>query len=421
MNLKKILFSIIILCASSQISFGQSSAALKKQREKIEIEIASLNKELAAKTREKMLSQKEVNALSRQLTLREEKITIINKELSNLSTQINSNTKTVNTLKDELQKMRDDYEKMIMFAFRNKNGYNKMMFIFASKDFNQAFKRVKYLQQFTDARKIKVAEIEGVKKEIELKIAQLEADRKTQKDLLGDQQKERNIIAKDRAEHQGQLSQIVKEERSVKGELSKKQQEKRRIDSQIKAAIAREIAEERRKAEEERKRKAEIEAKRTGKTIAEAEKTIPRKTDSEILRSTPEAARLSADFQSNRGRLPWPVAQGNIVRAYGRVSVEGVTMDQPDVAIRTADNAAVKSVFEGEVVQVLGEIVVIKHGEYFSFYSNLGSVSVRKGQKVTRGQQIGTAGRDEDLGYSVVNFGLAQGLREFEPSSWLAR
>lgn len=421
MNLRKILFSIIILCASTQISFGQSSVALKKQREKIEAEIAALNKELAAKTQQKMLSQKEVNALSRQLTLREDKITIINKELSNLSAQINTNTKTVSALKDELQKMRDDYEKMVMFAFRNSNSYNKMMFIFASKDFNQAFKRIKYLQQFTDARKIKVAEIEGVKKEIELKIAQLEADRKTQRELLADQQKERNIIAKDRAEHQGQLSQIVKEERSVKGELSKKQQEKKRIDAQIKAAIDREIAEERRKAEEERKRKAEAEAKRTGKTVAEVEKTIPKKTDSEILRSTPEAARVSADFQSNKGRLPWPVAQGNIIRGYGRRTVENVTVNEPDVAIRTSDNAAVKAVFEGEVVQAFSGIVVLKHGEFFTFYSNLGSVSVRKGQKVSRGQEIGTAGRDEDLGFSVVNFGLQQGQREFDPSSWLAR
>lgn len=421
MNLKKILFSIIIICASTKISFGQSSAVLKKEREKIEAEIAALNKELAAKTREKMLSQKEISALSRQLNLREDKISIISRELNNLSSQISSNTKTVTSLKEELQKMRDDYEKMVLFAFRNKNGYNKMMFIFASKDFNQAFKRVKYLQQFTDARKIKVAEIETVKKEIELKIAQLEADRKMQKDLLADQQKERNIIAQDRAEHQGQLSQIVKEERSVKGELSKKQQQKKRIDMQIKAAIAREIAEERRKEEEARRRKAEEEAKKTGKTVAEVEKKMPKKTDSEILRSTPEAAKLSADFQSNRGRLPWPVSEGNIVRGYGRRSVEGVTVDEPDIAIRTSDNASVKAVFEGQVVQALGGIVVIKHGEYFSFYSNLRSVSVRNGQKVSRGQQIGTADRDEDLGYSVVNFGLQQGQRDFDPSSWLAR
>src|SRR5690606_5939958 len=179
---------------------------------------AALNKELAATTREKILSQREVNALSKQLNLRESKITVINRELGNLSHQINENTKAINTLKAELEKMRKDYEKMVMFAFRNKNAYNKMMFIFASKDFNQAFKRVKYLQQFSDARKIKAAEIESTQKEIELKIARLEADRQTQTALLKEQQKERDIIAKDRAAHANELRQLVKEERSVQSQ-----------------------------------------------------------------------------------------------------------------------------------------------------------------------------------------------------------
>jgi septal ring factor EnvC (AmiA/AmiB activator) len=421
MNFRHILLSIFFVLFCSQLSFGQSSAQLKKQLEKINSEIANLNKELLAKTKEKLLSQKEVSALSRQLNLREEKISVISKEVNNLTSQINKNTKSVNELKAELEKMRKDYEKMIMFAFRNKNGYNKMMFIFASKDFNQAFKRIKYLQQFSDARKTKAAEIEAVKKDIELKIAQMEADRNTQRGLLADQQKEREIIRKDRAQHQSQLNSIVKEERTFKGQLSKKQQEKKKMEALIRAAINREIAEERRRAEAERKRLAEAEAKRTGKTVAEVEKATPKKTDSEILRSTPEAARLSADFKSNRGRLPWPVAQGNIVRNYGSYTVDGITSSAPDVGIRTTDGAGVKAVFEGEVVQAVAGVVVIKHGEYFSFYSNMSSVSVRRGQKVSRGQQIGIADKDPELGYTVVYFGLSQGQNDFNPSPWLAR
>lgn len=421
MNFKYILLSIFFVVFCGQLSFGQSSAQLKKQLEKINIEIANLNKELVAKTREKLLSQKEVTALSKQLSLREEKITVINKEVNNLTTQINQNTKAVNELKAELEKMRKDYEKMILFAFRNRNGYNKMMFIFASKDFNQAFKRIKYLQQFSDARKAKAAEIEKVKKNIELKIAQMESDRQTQRALLADQQKERDIISKDRAAHQSQLNVLVSQERTFKGQLSKKQQEKKKMEALIRAAINREIAEERRRAEAERKRLAEAEAKRTGKTVAEVEKATPKKTDSEILRSTPEAARLSADFKSNRGRLPWPVSQGNIVRNYGSYTVDGITSSAPDIGIRTADGAGVKAVFEGEVVQAVAGVVVIKHGEYFSFYSNMASVSVRRGQKVSRGQQIGVADKDPELGYTVVYFGLSQGQNEFNPAPWLAR
>ncbi|MBL1407982.1 murein hydrolase activator EnvC family protein [Sphingobacterium faecale] len=421
MVFKKILLSVFIIGACVHLSYGQSSAELKKQLEKINADISALNKELSAKTKEKLLSQKEVNALSRQLNLREDKITIINRELNNLSKQINDNTKSVNELKAELEKMRQDYEKMVLFAFRNKNAYNKMMFIFASKDFNQAFKRVKYLQQFTDARKIKAAEIEGVKKEIELKIARLESDRKMQNELLAEQRKEKDVIAKDRSEHQVQLNQLAKEEKSFKGQLSVKQQEKKKMEALIRAAVQREIAEERRKAEAERKRLAEAEAKRTGKTVEEVEKKTPKKTDSEILRSTPEAAKLSADFKSNKGRLPWPVSQGNIVRGFGMRTVEGVSAFEPDIAIRTSSGAAVKAVFDGEIVQAISGVIVVRHGEYFSFYSNLASIVVRRGQKVSRGQQLGTAADDPDLGFPIVNFGLSQGQQEFDPSAWIAR
>lgn len=421
MNFKHILLSIFFIIFCSQVSLGQSSAQLKKQLEKINVEIANLNKELTAKTKEKLLSQKEVTALNQQLNLREQKIAVINKEVNNLTNQINQNTKAVNNLKAELEKMRKDYEKMILFAFRNKNGYNKMMFIFASKDFNQAFKRIKYLQQFSDARKIKAKEIEKLKEDIELKIAQMEVDRNTQKQLLADQQKEKAIIQKDRAAHQSQLNALVKQERSFKGQLSKKQQEKKKMEALIRAAINREIAEERRRAEAERKRLAEAEAKRTGKTVAEVEKTTPKKSDSEILRSTPAAAKLSADFQSNKGKLPWPVAQGEIIRNYGAYTIDGIASSAPDIGIRTNDGASVKAVFEGEVVQAVAGVVVIKHGEYFSFYSNLSSVNVRIRQKVSRGQQIGVADKDPDLGYSVVYFGLTQGQNEFNPAPWLAR
>lgn len=414
MNLKNILLSIVFVVSFGNFGFAQSSAELKKLLEKLDVEIASLQQELRAKTQEKMLSQREVNALSKQLNLREQKISTINGELRLINNRIATNTKAIDSLRKVLEKLKKDYEKMLMFAFRNKNAYNKMMFIFASKDFNQAFKRVKYLQQFTDARKIKVAEIEGTKKEIELKNAQLEVDRQAQNALLKEQQQERNIISKDRSVHAKELRQLAQQEQSYKGQLSKKQQERNKINAQRLAAIKRELAEERRKA-------AEAEAKRTGRTVAEVEKAMPKKTDAEVLNATPQAAKLSADFQSNRGRLPWPVAQGNVVRGYGRRMVEGVPIDEPDVAIRTGTNAPVRTIFDGEVAQELPGMVVIRHGAYFSFYSNLATVTVRRGQKVSRGQQLGTAAEDSDLGFSVVNFGLSQGLNDFDPVPWLAR
>ncbi|QBR12452.1 murein hydrolase activator EnvC family protein [Sphingobacterium sp. CZ-2] len=425
MDFKKIVLSIFSLFFLISLSYGQSSVELKKQRERIDREIAQLQKVLTAKTAEKLLSQREVAALSKQLDLRENKIGTINSELRIINNNIASNNKIVDKLKEELEKMRQDYEKMILFAFRNKNGYNKMMFIFASKDFNQAFKRIKYLQQFTDARKIKVSEIEGHKKEIELKLAQLQRDKQTQQNLLKEQQKERDIIAKDRAAHSSELNKLAREERGFRGQLTKKQQERKRIDAAMKAAIAREVEAARKLEEERRRRAAEAEAKKSGTTVAEAEKKIEKKTGSSVLNNTPEAAKLSAGFSSNRGRLPWPVSQGNIVRNYGNVVVERNVHDFYDyIRIRTSEGAPVKAVFEGTVIQVLnmgGTAVVIQHGEYFTAYSNLKSASVRKGQKVSTGTVIGSADSDPDEGYSFMDLSIYKGQTPVNPSQWIAR
>lgn len=425
MDLKKIVLSIFSLFLFVGLSFGQSSLELKKQRERLDREIAELQKILSAKTQEKILSQQEVAALSKQLDLRENKISTINSELRIINKNISSNNVIVDKLKGELEKMRQDYEKMILFAFRNKNSYNKMMFIFASKDFNQAFKRVKYLQQFTDARKVKVAEIEGTKKQIELKIAQLERDKKTQQGLLKEQESERNTIAKDKAAHSQELNQLAKEERSFRGQLTKKQQEKKRLDAAIKSAIAREVEAARRAEEERRRRLAEAEAKKTGTTVTEAEKKIEKKTGSAVLNNTPEATKLSAGFSSNRGRLPWPVGSGNIVRNYGSVTVERGVRDFYDyIRIRTSDGAPVKTVFEGTVLQVINigsYAVVVQHGEYLTAYSNLKSVSVKKGQKISTGTVIGSADSDPEVGYSYIDLSVYRGTTSMNPSIWIAR
>ncbi|MFZ4261637.1 peptidoglycan DD-metalloendopeptidase family protein [Sphingobacterium sp. HJSM2_6] len=425
MDIKKIVLSIFSVFLFVGISFGQSSLELKKQREKIDQEIAELQKILSAKTQEKLLSQREVTALSKQLNLREDKISTMNSELRIINNNINSNNKIVDKLQEELEKMKNDYEKMILFAFRNKNGYNKMMFIFASKDFNQAFKRVKYLQQFNDARKVKVSEIEGHKKQIELKLAQLQRDKQTQQALLKEQQVERNTIAKDKAAHSQELNQLAKEERSFRGQLTKKQQEKKRLEAALKAAIAREVEAARKLAEEKRRREAEAEAKKSGTTVAEAEKKIEKKTGSAVLNNTPEAAKLSAGFQSNRGRLPWPVSQGNIVRNYGNALVERGVHDFYDyIRIRTGDNAQVKSIFEGVVMQVvdIGTIgVVVQHGEFFTIYSNLKTSSVRKGQKISTGTVIGTADHDGEEGFSYVDLSVYKGQTAMNPVQWIAR
>ncbi|MNK75964.1 Murein hydrolase activator EnvC precursor [compost metagenome] len=434
MNFKKTILGIAAFLFMIGISSAQTRAELEKQREKLNREIAELQNTVKEIAKEKSLTQQQVTALSKQINLREQKINTITSEVAVINKHINSNTAAVNKLKAELEKMKRDYEKMVMFAFRNRNAYNKLMFIFASKDFNQGFRRVKYLQQFNDSRKLKAADIENTKKQIEQKIAQLQADRNKQVALMKEQENEKRTISQQRSVYSGQLSELIVTERGVKKDITQKQKEERRINAAIKEIIRREIEAERRRAEAAR-RAAEAAAERNRKANESTSTTkgknntktsTSKMSESEVLRSTPEAVKLSNDFRSNRGSLPWPVSNAKIMQDFGGESVgRNVNVEHISVKIQTSSGAAVKAVFAGEVSSVLTmygqRIIMIKHGEYYTVYNNMGSVSVSKGQKVSTGQTIGTADVDSDTGVPMVDFSVYQGSTPLNPMSWLAR
>src|SRR5690606_19240855 len=194
---------------------GKSSAELKKERERLDREIRQLGETLKSTTGDRTLSLRQLNALNAQLKLREQKIATINSEIRLINNEIASNTKAIDALREELARLRKDYERMVIFAFRNRNAYNKMMFIFAAEDFNQAFKRVKYLQQLNGSRKQKASEIEATQQEIEQKVAQLEANRKEQTALLAEAQAERKEIAAEQGAESRVLKTLTQQEKQI--------------------------------------------------------------------------------------------------------------------------------------------------------------------------------------------------------------
>jgi len=405
-------------------SWAQSSAQLKKQREALTREIELLNKTLQSTSKDKSLSLKQVSALNAQINLRVKKINTINSEMKLIENQINKNSNTIRTLQAELVKLKKGYATMVQFAFRNQSAYNKLMFIFASDDFNQAYKRLKYLQQFSDSRKKQAKEIEDTQKSIEQKIAELAANKKEKVVLLTDQEKEKKTLDSQKSVKSKALNDLTQKEKQYKQELNKKQQEDARLARAIQTAIRREIEEARRKAEEEERRRA-AEAAKNNPNAKAPETPTARKTDKEALLSTPEAAKLAADFTGNRGRLPWPVASGSITQGYGQYTYgKGVKVNSNGITIRTSAGGAVRAVFDGVVTTVLQMqnqyTVIIKHGNYFTVYQNLKSVSVSKNQKVSVKQTIGVVAVDATEGTSDLHFELWQGTSPINPSSWLA-
>ncbi|RVU01899.1 peptidase M23 [Mucilaginibacter limnophilus] len=429
------LFLIVIGILTAVQSFAQSSAELKRRRDKLNDELEELNREYQKTANSKKVSIKQLNILKAQINLREDKINTINAEVRNLDSQISENTRTVHSLQDQLDQLRKDYAGMVLFAYHNKSAYNKLMFIFAAKDFNQAYKRLKYLQQFASYRQRQAEYIQGTQKDLNVKINVLDRTKKEKSTLLADQRKEKENLGREKDNQAKIVSKLTKEQGYIKKQQSVKRTQITKITRQIASAIKREIEEARRKAEAEARAAAErarIAAEKAAAAGTPATATAPKPTktitksssNSEVLNATPEAAKLSSDFLGNRGSLPWPVANGNITQGFGIYYIDGIKTENTGIDIRTNDGAAVRAIFNGEVSNVANVsgtyLVIIRHGEYFTAYSNLRSVSVSKGQKVSTKQVIGSVGADASTGETEVHFDLYKGQNPVNPKLWLA-
>jgi septal ring factor EnvC (AmiA/AmiB activator) len=290
------------------------------------------------------------------------------------------------------------------------------MFIFAAKDFNQAYKRLKYLQEFAGYRERQAQYIEGTEKDLHSKINELDNTKKEKNNALVDQIKEKVTLGKQRKDEARVVSDLSKQQ----GQLAKQQRDVQRkinrINQEIRDAIRREIA--RKKAEEER-------ATNNGaaKNNPGTKPVTKSSSDNTVLTATPEDAKLSSDFMGNKGHLPWPVANGVITTHMGRNKVQGITTESDGIEIKTNENAPVRVIFDGKVQAVENiygtYLVVVNHGAYFTAYSNLKSVSVSKGQKLSTKQLIGTAATDATTGDPTVLFSLYKGTEPVNPESWL--
>ncbi|MFC5283126.1 murein hydrolase activator EnvC family protein [Pedobacter alpinus] len=385
---------------------------MERRKAQLNKDIELINSTLSKTASDKRVTLKQLNALRTQIRLREEKISTINSEIRLLDGQINENVNQVRSLQSQLTQLKSDYAAMIRFAQKNQGSYSKLMYIFAANDFNQAYKRLKYLQQFGEYRQKQAKYIEDTQANIKNKISTLNKNKREKDHLLGDQQKEKNTLGTAQSKQAKVVSSLTSQEKKLKQDLAKKKRDALQLERAIKQAIDREIALAKKKAEDEA-RAAAAKAKAEGK-VAPTTKT----STGSVLNSTPEAAKLSADFVSNRGKLPWPVANGVVTEYMGVKKIGGVTVNVDGWTIRTNPGSSVRSVFDGTVsiiTDIVGStMVMIKHGEFFTVYKNLSSVSVSKGQKVSTKQTIGTAD-----GQSEIEFHIYKSKIEQDPKYWL--
>lgn len=419
------LVTFLVLMISLQSVFGQSSSALKKRKEAITREIEELKRSRNKIDKNKKLSLNQINLLNTQIRLREDKIRTINTEIKMLDTKIISNTTEVISLQTNLNKLKSQYSKMIVFAFKNQGAYNKLMFIFASHDFNQAYMRLRYIQQVGTFRKRQAKEIITTQISLKKQINELDQNKKEKTNLLMDQIVEKQTLGNDKEQQSKILTGLTKKQKELQQQLSKKQKEANTLNKAIQEAIRKEILAAQRKEAERRRLAAAAEAASKAKNNTDKPKPAkPVASGSSILASSPEDAKLSSSFLGSRGRMQKP-AQGIITQGFGQQKFNNVTIFNPGINIKTAPGANVYAVYGGKVSKVIYLVnsytIIIRHGEYFSIYSKLKNVSVAAGQEVTARQSIGTVATDIKEDLTEMQFQIWKGGTPVNPSGWISQ
>ena len=408
-SLSRIAFLLFILTFLIPAGMqGQNRKAdLQKEKEQIEADIAYTN-QLLSKTRTNRKSSMDALAILQQkIRQRERLINTIKAQLVITEQEIEYTGDSIFELSVELKKLKEEYAEMIYHANRNRSSYDRLVFIFSAEDFNQAYRRIKYFQQYSAYRRTQAELITSTQEKLSVKELDLERQKAEQESLLANEENEKIQLEEEKLDVDQTINDLGQRERKLKSDLRAKE----RAVADLDKAIAEIIAEEIRLAEE--------------RARAEAAATT---TTSSGFALTPEEKLLSEDFANNKGKLPWPTARGVVSSTYGEHQhpvLKRVKVKNNGIDILTSEGEYARAVFNGEVTSVIAvpnfnNVVIIRHGEYLSVYTNLDEVLVSKGQKVTTKQNIGTVYTDKNENKTELHFEIWQAKELKNPIYWLA-
>jgi len=374
---------------------------LETQRVSLKKEIKQINELLFSNKSTRKNIIVEVENLQVKLNVREELIKVTNAQVNLLTRKININERNISSQRKELGFLKEDYAKMIKNSYASKSFQNRLMFLFSSKDFFQAYKRIQYLKQYTQYRR-KQGIIIGEKTQLLQQLNNvLIQERKKQVTLINENKEVQEKLKKERISQQSLIISLKKKERKLSLQISKKEKQARAIDKEIDRLIR--------------------------EAIAASNKSDFGGRGKEFFKLTPEAKLISANFEANRGRLPWPLEKGIVVQGFGRQKhpvVKTTTIQSNGVTIATTPSSNVRAVFEGEVMSVLtfkgsNPSVLIRHGNYITVYKNLGELYVKKGDKVKSKQVIGEVFTNQQTGKTEVQFSIFNNIKVLNPSGWI--
>ena len=402
--MSRTLLFLVLFWIGTGVVLSQSTTKrqqeLEAQRVRLKNEIKQINELLfsSKKTRKNVVT--EVEDLQVKLSVREELIKVTNAQVNLLTRKINLNERNISNQRKELEVLKADYAKMIQNSYTSKSLQNRLMFLFSSENFLQAYKRIQYLKQYTQYRRkqgLAIAEKTQLLQELNKALI----EEKSKKLVLVEENKAvQEQLKEERNVQENLIKSLRRKERSLAAQISKKEKEARAIDKEIDRLIRAAIA---------------------------ASNKAAGKTGKKTFELTPEAKLIAANFEANRGRLPWPLEKGVVTQGFGRQRhpvVKTTTIQSNGVTIATAPATQVRAVFEGEVMSVVtfkgsNPSVLIRHGNYITVYKNLGKLYVKKGDKVKAKEAIGEVFTNQQTGKTEIQFSIFNNVKVLNPKGWI--
>ncbi len=396
--------ALLLVLFSCSVAIAQKKTKAQLQREKQQHleKIKEVERILTETTDRKQNTIGELSALNQRIVEQENLIASIKKEISFLEGEIGENNDIIDALQKDLQKLKKEYAAMLFAAQKANNSTTRLTFLFSAGSFDQLIMRLRYMEQYAETRKLQAQLITQVQDELSGQVKQIESQRTEKNKLLEDGVSENKHLAELKKKQNVLVKSLEKEEKKLKKDLDNTKESIAKLDKLIETII-----------------KEEIEREAAAAAAASA-------GNANAVASRSSIIALSASFEDNKNKLPWPVASGFISQKFGLQNhpvLKGIVMKNEGVNIQTRDNERVKSVFEGQVSRVvfvpnLGSTVLIKHGEYFTVYAGLKEVYVKAGQKVVVGEEIGKVTSNYE-GVSELRFQVWRNTEVLDPQGWL--
>lgn len=447
MTLQRFIFLVLFLMTVVGASAQQSREELQKKEQELKKELSDLNRQLSETQKNKKLSLNELALIKRKVAKREELVRGINNQINELDNTIYLNELDIYRLRKELDTLKLKYAKSIVFAYKSRGSYEYLNFLFSARNFNDAVKRMAYLKSYRQNRETQAIAIAQSRTMLTQKVDVLNSNKKERLVTLTAQSEQLKVLQEDKKAQDKVVAQLKGQESVIAKQIKDKEKQRVRMQQAVMAIIKREIEEAARK-DRIAKQKAIDDAKKNAAAAAPKNNTTDNsvknntaassaKNNEPIVlakagsrpyspfESTEEGRETSMHFEQNRGRLPWPVDRGNVFIEFGVSTVPGTKLKQNSDGIHIAlpEGSAVKSIADGEVSYV-GEVngdqvVMVRHGKYFTVYQQLSSASVSVGKEVKAGSMLGRSGKSIDGEGSIIfTINNERGV-PLNPDQWL--